>query len=229
MALPKEVKFVTFDCYGTLIDWETGRLRRIPEGGRPRRLHDRPRRADPAVHRHPARDPARLVRALRRGPAPHGGARGRGAGLGARALALELPARQRAALAALPRDQRPARALRQEVRDRASSRTSTTSCSAPRGATSASDFDLVVTAQQVRSYKPDPAHFKECAAADRAAKKNWVHIASRLPDRHRAVHQAEDPGDLGQPPRRGARGRARRSPTRRSRPSATPASCSSAA
>jgi 2-haloacid dehalogenase/putative hydrolase of the HAD superfamily len=24
------------------------------------------------------------------------------------------------------------------------------------------DFDLVVTAQQVRSYKPDPAHFKEC-------------------------------------------------------------------
>src|SRR5881275_1434861 len=25
------------------------------------------------------------------------------------------------------------------------------------------DFDLVVTAQQVRSYKPDPAHFKEAA------------------------------------------------------------------
>src|SRR3979411_1488046 len=24
------------------------------------------------------------------------------------------------------------------------------------------DFDLVVTAQQVRSYKPDPAHFTEC-------------------------------------------------------------------
>ena len=29
------------------------------------------------------------------------------------------------------------------------------------------DFDLVVTAQQVRSYKPDPAHFKECQAPDR--------------------------------------------------------------
>ena len=25
------------------------------------------------------------------------------------------------------------------------------------------DFDLVVTAQQVRSYKPEPAHFTECA------------------------------------------------------------------
>ena len=24
------------------------------------------------------------------------------------------------------------------------------------------DFGLVVAAQQVRSYKPDPAHFKEC-------------------------------------------------------------------
>ncbi|MGI8595753.1 MAG: hypothetical protein ACR2LY_00495 [Thermoleophilaceae bacterium] len=24
MPLPKDVKFVTFDCYGTLIDWETG-------------------------------------------------------------------------------------------------------------------------------------------------------------------------------------------------------------
>src|SRR3954467_8543216 len=24
MPLPKEVTFVTFDCYGTLIDWETG-------------------------------------------------------------------------------------------------------------------------------------------------------------------------------------------------------------
>ena len=24
MPLPKEVRFVTFDCYGSLIDWETG-------------------------------------------------------------------------------------------------------------------------------------------------------------------------------------------------------------
>jgi 2-haloacid dehalogenase len=39
------------------------------------------------------------------------------------------------------------------------------------------DFDLVVTAQQVRSYKPDPAHFKECARRI-GAKKGWVHVAS---------------------------------------------------
>jgi len=39
------------------------------------------------------------------------------------------------------------------------------------------DYDLVVTAQQVRSYKPDPAHFNECARR-MGTKKNWVHVAS---------------------------------------------------
>ena len=39
------------------------------------------------------------------------------------------------------------------------------------------DFDLVVTAQQVRSYKPDPAHFKECQRRI-GGKGGWVHIAS---------------------------------------------------
>jgi 2-haloacid dehalogenase len=39
------------------------------------------------------------------------------------------------------------------------------------------DFDIVVTAQQVRSYKPEPAHFNECARRV-GGKKGWVHIAS---------------------------------------------------
>ncbi len=39
------------------------------------------------------------------------------------------------------------------------------------------DFDLVVTAQQVRSYKPDPAHFNECERR-RGGKKGWVHVCS---------------------------------------------------
>ncbi len=34
------------------------------------------------------------------------------------------------------------------------------------------DFDLVVTAQQVRSYKPDPAHFKRSSAAS-APRRGW--------------------------------------------------------
>jgi len=40
-----------------------------------------------------------------------------------------------------------------------------------------SDFDLVVTAQQVRSYKPDPAHFKECARR-MGGKRGWVHVGA---------------------------------------------------
>ena len=39
------------------------------------------------------------------------------------------------------------------------------------------ELDLVVTAQQVRSYKPDPAHFRE-GARRIGGKKGWVHIAS---------------------------------------------------
>jgi 2-haloacid dehalogenase len=39
------------------------------------------------------------------------------------------------------------------------------------------DFDLVVTAQQVRSYKPDPAHFTECERRI-GGKRGWVHIAA---------------------------------------------------
>ncbi len=39
------------------------------------------------------------------------------------------------------------------------------------------DLDLVVTAQQVRSYKPDEAHFKECARRI-GGKCGWVHIGS---------------------------------------------------
>ena len=39
------------------------------------------------------------------------------------------------------------------------------------------ELDLVVTAQQVRSYKPDPTHFRE-AARRVGGKKGWVHIAA---------------------------------------------------
>jgi 2-haloacid dehalogenase/putative hydrolase of the HAD superfamily len=39
------------------------------------------------------------------------------------------------------------------------------------------DFDLVVTAQQVRSYKPEAAHFTECARRI-GTKRGWVHVAA---------------------------------------------------
>jgi 2-haloacid dehalogenase len=39
------------------------------------------------------------------------------------------------------------------------------------------DLDIVVTAQQVRSYKPDNTHFRETARRI-GGKKGWVHIAA---------------------------------------------------
>jgi 2-haloacid dehalogenase/putative hydrolase of the HAD superfamily len=39
------------------------------------------------------------------------------------------------------------------------------------------DFDLVVTAQQVRSYKPDLAHFNECERR-MGSKRGWIHVAA---------------------------------------------------
>ena len=66
------------------------------------------------------------------------------------------------------------------------------------------DFDLVVTAQQVRSYKPDPAHFKECERRI-GGKKGWVHVGVGLLLRRRAVHQGQGPRGLGQPQQGAAR------------------------
>ena len=69
------------------------------------------------------------------------------------------------------------------------------------------DFDLVVTAQQVRSYKPDPAHFKECARRI-GSKKGWVHVASSRASRPRspwsgstATRSSSTPRRRSRPPR----------------------------
>ena len=41
MALPSKVNFVTFDVYGTLIDWEKGVFDAFQKEADARRLHDR--------------------------------------------------------------------------------------------------------------------------------------------------------------------------------------------
>jgi 2-haloacid dehalogenase len=39
-------------------------------------------------------------------------------------------------------------------------------------------FDVVVTAQQVRSYKPDLGHFRKFAEITGATPENWIHVAN---------------------------------------------------
>ena len=71
MALPKDVKFVTSDCYGTLIDWEGGAAAFLydPAG---RRERDQPParelNCDRAIMAHTLRHSQRAAAAVTPGP-----------------------------------------------------------------------------------------------------------------------------------------------------------------
>ena len=180
MPLPKlkDIKWVTTDCYGTLIDWEKGIVGR---------LHARRPSRDgfsfdegPFIERFfeiQAEIMARLLRALRRGAAAHDrpGRRARSAGSSSRRAPSSCPTASPAGCRSA-RPTRPWTGSASATRS-GSSPTSTTSCSGVSRRHLRTDLDLVVTAQQVRSYKPDPAHFKECARRI-GGKKGWVHIGS---------------------------------------------------
>jgi 2-haloacid dehalogenase len=180
MPLPKDVKFVTFDCYGTLIDWETGVYEAFQkeadrDGFTINRDELIPRFIE--VQREIQRGSYELYAEVLRRAAIRVAA-----DLGwelenvrSNFLPNSVPSWQpfRETNAQLERftkkyeigilsniDDKLLGATRRHLR---------------------TDFDLVVTAQQVRSYKPDPAHFKECARRIEGRKKNWVHIGSGYP------------------------------------------------
>ena len=106
------------------------------------------------------------------------------------------------------------------------------------------DFDLVVTAQQVRSYKPEPAHFTECARR-MGGKRGWVHVAASHYHDVAPVRETARARDLGQPqqgdarllaeeadgrseqPARGGQAARRLLAARQERPSPCTATCSS--
>ncbi|HUA11577.1 MAG TPA: HAD-IA family hydrolase [Solirubrobacteraceae bacterium] len=176
MALPKNVTFVTFDVYGTLIDWETG-------------VYE-------AFAREAARDDVELDRAtlismfteivreieggsyelyaevLRRTAMeiakrmdwPLEPSR---SGFLPDSVQRWMPFRETAAqLAKL--DKKYSLGLISNIDDKLLGQTRRHI---------QTDFDLVVTAQQVRAYKPDPAHFTECARRI-GGKRGWVHVSS---------------------------------------------------
>ncbi len=180
MPLPKDIQFITFDCYGTLIDWETGVYEAFQkEADRDGFTIDRdvliPRFIE--IQRKIQSGSYELYAEVLRRTAVQV-AEELGWGLEssrAQFLPDSVPYWQpfRETNAQLERfakkfelgilsniDDKLLGATRRHFR---------------------SDFDLVVTAQQVRSYKPDPAHFKECARRIDKKKKNWVHIASGYP------------------------------------------------
>ena len=176
MPLPTDVKFVTFDCYGTLIDWETGAYEAFAkEAERDGFTIDRNALGPLFVdmqHQIQAGSYELYAEVLRRTAVRAAGELG---------WDLE-PSRSGFLPASVPRwpPFRETNAQLERFAKKFEIGVLSNIDDKLLGATRRhfrTDFDLVVTAQQVRSYKPDPAHFKECARRY-GTKKGWVHIAS---------------------------------------------------
>ena len=178
MALPKDVKFVTFDCYGTLIDWESGVYDAFQkEADRDGFTIDRdvliPRFID--VQRDIQRGSYELYAEVLRRTAVRVAAE----------LSWDLePSRSNFLPNSVPAWPafRETNAQLERFAKKYELGILSNIDDKLLGSTRRhfrADFDLVVTAQQVRSYKPDPAHFNEFARRI-GGKKGWVHIASGL-------------------------------------------------
>ena len=176
MPLPKDIRFISFDCYGTLIDWELGAYDAFQaEAERDGFTVDRdqlmPLFLD--VQHEVMRGSYELYAEVMR----------RTAIRCAQELGWQLePSRAQFLPDSIPRW--PAFRETNAQLDRFSKKYEIGLISniddKLLGETRRhfkTDFDLVVTAQQVRSYKPDPAHFKE-AERRIGGKKGWVHVAS---------------------------------------------------
>src|SRR4051812_31022109 len=161
LPLPKQVRFVTFDCYGTLIDWELGAYEAFQkEAERDGFTIDRAQLAQLFVEaqREIMGGSYELYAEVLR----------RTAVRVARELEWDLePSRSGFLPSSVPRwpAYRETNAQLERFRKKFELGILSNVDDKLLGATRRHfrvDFDLVVTAQQVRSYKPDPAHFKEC-------------------------------------------------------------------
>jgi 2-haloacid dehalogenase len=176
LPLPKDVRFVSFDCYGTLIDWETGAFEAYQkEAQRDGFTVDR-NAVIPlflSIQQEIQRGSYELYAEVLR----------RTAVRSAREMGWDLEPSRSGFLPDSVPGWPPFRETNAQL-ERFSKKLEIGILSniddKLLGATRRhfrTDFDLVVTAQQVRSYKPDPAHFKECQRRIEG-KKGWVHIAS---------------------------------------------------
>ena len=176
MPLPKDVRFVTFDCYGTLIDWETGAYDAFQkEADREGFTVDRNTATQLFLDiQHDVQGGSyELYAEVLRRTAVRAAAE----------LGWDLePSRSGFLPDSVPRwpPFRETNAQLERFAKKYEIGILSNIDDKLLGSTRRHfrvDFDLVVTAQQVRSYKPDPAHFKECARRI-GGKSGWVHIAS---------------------------------------------------
>ena len=170
-------RWLTFDCYGTVADWNTGMGGALAglaglAGADARRLLAAYHQAELEIEAGPGWRPYREVLT---------------AGL-ARAAAREQvrlpPAGEEAFVRAWP--DMPvfgdAGAALDALREQGWRLAFLTNCDEDLFATTRkrlpAPFDLWVTAEEVRSYKPDLAHFRTFAAKTGATAANWIHVAN---------------------------------------------------
>jgi 2-haloacid dehalogenase len=178
LALPKDVRFVTFDVYGTLIDWEAGAFEAFQkEAARDGFTVDRDKLIPLflEIQHEVERGSYELYAEVLR----------RTAVRAAKELGWELESARSNFLpnsvpvwGAFRETNAQLERFAKKFEIGLISNVDDKLLGATRMRHFRVDFDLVVTAQQVRSYKPDPAHFKECARRLENRKKHWVHIAS---------------------------------------------------
>lgn len=163
-------RWVSFDCFGTLVDWHGGFRAILARAGvpRPAELEDAFHRAERVVEAEPYRSYREVTRlALERAM--------RDLGLAEAALHAEVLAEQWGTLPVFGDTV----ASLQALRDDGWSLAVLTNCDADLFAQTAAALgvaiDRVVTAQDVRSYKPALAHFYRFRETIGAAP--WVHVA----------------------------------------------------
>jgi len=168
MPIPKNVTFVTFDVYGTLIDWETG----IYEAFAKEAARD-----DFEIDR------AQLIQLFHEiSREIEGGSYELYAEV-LRRTAIEIAKRLEWPLEPSRSGFLPDSVQRWKPFKETNTQLQKLSKKYKLGLLSNIDDKLlgqtrlVVTAQQVRSYKPEPAHFTECARRI-GGKRGWVHVAA---------------------------------------------------
>jgi 2-haloacid dehalogenase/putative hydrolase of the HAD superfamily len=175
---PERISHVTFDIYGTLIDWEQGILdafaKEAAKAGREVGW-DIVRRFD------------RHEREIQRGPyLPYEEVLAQAAMRAAAEVEWSIPSSDAAFLAESLKDWRPFAGINDQLTRLAGAFKlgvlSNISHALVRGSFAQLDvsFDTVVTADDVRSYKPGRAHFAECRRRLGAEASEWVHVSAHL-------------------------------------------------
>jgi 2-haloacid dehalogenase len=169
-----DTRWLTFDCFGTIADWNTCMLGALDPvaGVHAAALLTAYHRAESILEARPGWRPYREILAD-------------GLGLAARRVGLPLEKEQAEVFA----DAWPSMPVFPDVAEALGTLASfgwrlavLTNCDddlfAETSARLPVSFDLVVTAEQVRSYKPDLAHFRKFAEITGATPANWIHVAN---------------------------------------------------